>query len=316
MSKHVNMLSIAEASQMTPARISTAFHERYVLRSKAFLEQGKLVYALQQKTLKKGQSIQGIITAKGTPSGSVGNARKAAAIIEALVVSELVPEKLFDKLATFRLVRFANKVLGYDKDTEAVLTPEQLAEIVNQPKVKSGDIADTLECWNEHGKSPADHEADLKAAKEAEEQAEKEAAERAAEIEAADAEHDAEVEAEEIEAPDEAPEIEAEDEPEETEPAADAPETEVEAPEETESTDEEPEVEAEEKPDEKVVSMPANTPAPEGVTAEEILDRLFTIRVDATDLSADDQAAVLTSVKEFAAEIEANLEAMKLAEAS
>ena len=292
MSNTKTLLSIAEASEMSAARIATAFHERHVLRSKAFLEQGKLIYAIQKITLPKGKSIQGIITAKGTPSGSVGNARKAAAIIEALVVSGLVEEKTFDKLATFRLVRMANKVLGNDKDTKPVMTIEQLADVVNEPKVKSGAIADTLEIWHEHGKSPADHEADLKAQDADKAKAEKEAADRAAEIEAADKEQDAETE---------------EVTPTETEAPT---ETETETPTETEEATP-TETEEVTPPSASVIKMPEASSTPEPVQAEDVLAELYDVRIKAADLDAEGMAAVLHGLEDFQHELTESIKAAK-----
>jgi hypothetical protein len=296
------LLSIAEASKMTTARISTAFHERYVLRTKAFAEQGKLAYALSIKKLGKGKSIQGILTAKGSPAGSVGNARKAAAIIEALVITDLITEETFDNSVTYRIVRMANKVLGLDKGAAKILPPESVAEIINDAS-SAGEAADTLECWNEHKCSPAEHIEKLKATKAAE-KAQADASAIALAKEEAEAQKNADAVAED----------DAADDAEEAEKTP----TENKTPEEETPEDKAP---AEEK---TPTALPAATPAPvesiiapepEGVTLENILERILKVRVDAEDLSVADTTAVLDEVNDFVTDLLGVLEVAAKAEA-
>lgn len=284
-------LSISDAEKLTPSAIGKAFHERYAMRSKAFLEQGKLVYALSQKSLPQGQSVQSIITSKGVPSGSVDNARKAAAILEALVVPGIVSEATFDKVATFRLARLSYKLLGLGRNDEQVLDAEALGEIISQ-KAKPAEIGDILECWHEHGKSPEDHKAELVAQAEEAKRAEQEAAKRAEEV----AEDDAQFDSETDETP-ETPEAEA-DEPTVIEDDENAPE------------DDEPTViedASEEAPEESQAPS-----ASSAVTVDDVLEALYQVRIDATELDSAGLSTVLLSVNEFQQELIDALNAQKV----
>ena len=276
--KNNSLLSIAEASEMTPARIGAAFHERYVLRTKAFAEQGKLAYALSIKKLAKGKSVQGILLEKGSPRGSVGNARKAAAIIKELVITDLISEEVFDTSVTWRTVRFANKVLGLDKGSTQVIPPETVAEIINSAKTPA-DAANTLECWDEHKCSPEEQTAKLKEQKAAEQAAEVEAQKRADEIKADDKEFDQDESSEET--PDESSE-------ETPAPASSTPEP-------VTSTIE---------------------PEPEGVTLENILERVMEIRVDSTELNADDTSTLLDEVNDLVTDLIGAIETAAVADAA
>ena len=288
-----NTMTIEEAIALPPSKIGDAFYQRVKDRTKAFIEQGKLAYALTQKTLRKGQSVQSILTDKGCPAGSVGNARKAAAIIEALVIPEHLTESAFDKVVTWRIVRFANKVLGLDKGTAQVIPAETVAEIIGSG-ASSTEIANELECWHEHKCSPAEHEQKLKDAAAAQKAAEKEAQANADAVAEDDAEADAE------ESTEESTEDDTEDDTEET-------------PEET--PEDAPEESAEETPEE---TPEAPTPIvqpetqPEGVTVEAVLESIMQTRLDATELDADGLKAVLNEVNEFQQEIIDALEAAKL----
>jgi len=292
--KNNSLLSIAEASEMTPARIGAAFHERYVLRTKAFAEQGKLAYALSIKKLAKGKSVQGILLEKGSPRGSVGNARKAAAIIKELVITDLISEEVFDTSVTWRTVRFANKVLGLDKGSTQVIPPETVAEIINSAKTPA-DAANTLECWDEHKCSPEEQTAKLKEQKAAEQAAEVEAQKRADEIKADDKEFDQDESSEET--PDE-------------------------------SSEETPDESSEETPDESSEETPAPAsstpepvtstiePEPEGVTLENILERVMEIRVDSTELNADDTSTLLDEVNDLVTDLIGAIETAAVADAA
>lgn len=261
-------ITLADASALTPSKIGDAFIQRVKVRTRAFIEQGKLVYALQQKNLRSGQSVQGILLAKGAPRGSIGNARKAAAVIENLVVTDLLAESDFDAKITWRVTRFANKVLGLDKGSSQVRTAEQVAAIITGADSAQA-AADELECWNEHKCSLAEHEEKLKAA-------EQEAAKRAAEI----AEDDAEFDAENPPAEEPTAENPTAQEPTAEEPTAQEP-----------TADEPP---AENSP------VPFTPPAtPEKPTAESVLESLMQVRLDASELDYDGLAAVLAEVNEF-----------------
>ncbi len=303
-------MSISDAEKLTPSAIGKAFHERYVQRSKAFLEQGKLVYALQQKKLNKGQTVQTILTSKGIPNGSVNNARTASAVIEKLVVTNIVDEHTFDNVATFRLVRNSHKLLGLGRKDEPVMSAEKLGEIISQ-KAKPSALGTILDVWVEHGKSPEDHEADLKAQAEAEKQAEIDAA-KTPEAETPEAETP-EAETPEAETPEaETPEAET---PEAETPEAETPETETpetETPEaetpETETPEGFKEIDCEELKDGITQAAPPANPV------DAVLEALQQVRLKTYDLDADGLKAVLLNVNEFQQEIIDSLKAHKEAE--
>jgi hypothetical protein len=273
----LNTLSISDAEKLTPANIGKAFYERYAQRSKAFLEQGKLVYALSQKTLKAGQSIQSIITSKGVPTGSVDNARKAASLIEHLVVPGIVNESHFDKVATFRLCRNGCKLLGLSKKDDAVMTADQLGQVISENS-KPAEIGNILDTWVEHGKSPEDHQADLKAQAQAQADAEAEAKKNAELVAKDDKEFDKNAEETPEETPEVTPEVTAEETAEET-PVDDIAE--------------------------KVKEV---APA---VTVDAVLDDLFEVRISAMELDSEGMKAVLLSISEFQSELADHLNAHK-----
>lgn len=295
-------MTIKEASALPPAKIADAYLKRYKIRTKAFIEQAKLVYALANKKLRSGQSVHGLLTQRGVPAGSIGNARKAAEIIDKLVIPGLLEESVFDSLITFRVVRFANKVLGLDKGTTAVLTAGELARIINRPKATANDIGDILEYYHEHGVSPEQHKKNLreaaaakaKADKEADtalKQAEEEAAQRAEEVEADDKEFD--------DANDDA-------ETEETQAAEESTDTPTPEPQEENNPDDQP-------PSEPATATQGSTstppPTPMPPSADDLLDRLMEIRIDAMDLGPEDMSTILASVEEFRQELSETLEA-------
>ena len=296
-----NTLSISDAEKLTPANIGKAFYERYAQRSKAFLEQGKLVYALSQKTLKAGQSIQSIITSKGVPTGSVDNARKAASLIEHLVVPGIVNESHFDKVATFRLCRNGCKLLGLSKKDDAVMTAHQLGQVISENS-KPAEIGNILDTWVEHGKSPEDHQADLKAQAQAQADAEAEAKKNAELVAKDDEEFDKNAEVTPEVTPEETPEVTPEETPEVT-PEETSEVTPEETPEET------PEVTSEDDIAEKVTEI-AKEVAP-AVTVDAVLDDLFKVRISAIELDSEGMKAVLLSISEFQSELADHLNANK-----
>ena len=80
----VAVLSIAEISGLTPAATADIFAASTNNRRKAFINQGKLVFHLDQCKLPKGQSVYGLLQKRGVAEGSIHQARMTADLIGAL----------------------------------------------------------------------------------------------------------------------------------------------------------------------------------------------------------------------------------------
>lgn len=283
-------MSIAECNAMPPATIGKSFYALEQVAVKSFISRGKLVHSLNGKKLKTGQSVQSTLLKYGAAPGSIDNARKAAKIIELLVLPELLKESEFDKKITARIIRFSSKCLGLGRETSAILEPEQVADIISTMK-NSKSIADSLECWHENQCSPDDHASNLK------EQAAKEKAAKEPEPVASEPVKPEPIESE----PAEVPKVESD-------------------PVESESTDEpqvtsEP-VKSESTEKKQVASEPTEEPvAPEpveSISADDIINRLQDIRLDAMDLSTDDIPAVQSALQEMMDEMASIVEASEI----
>ena len=326
----VAVLSIAEISGLTPAATADIFAASTNNRRKAFINQGKLVFHLDQCKLPKGQSVYGLLQKRGVAEGSIHQARMTADLIGALVVPGHMTEARFDEVATFRIVRQARRL--WQGKAKVKLTPEAICAILETGD--SSQIGAELDCLADHGQTIAEREAAIEAERQ-EEEARKAAEEQAARLQAEEtARLKADLEAAEAareEAERKAAEaaaaaaaaaptttttapapVKAAEEPEEEE--EEEADDEEEADEEEEADDEEEEAEEEDEPEAEAPATvvdfsrdggstppPApRKPAPAPVSLADITRRIDDLLVESTALSAEDMAALAAFLRKSA----------------
>jgi hypothetical protein len=158
-------MQLAEVEKLTTAKAADAVGDRHHSSRRMFVEKGKLVFHLRENcTLRKPQTIYGILQARGVPESSVNNAVMVANFIGNFVKPELVSEARMDEIITHRISRQVHRITT--GKTPCKLEPEALAGILNAGEKAA--IGEELDCLAEHGMTIADKEkADAEAKAEA-----------------------------------------------------------------------------------------------------------------------------------------------------
>lgn len=148
----VAVLSLDEIAGLTTVQAADQCADKYQARTRAFVEMGKLVYHMENRSgIPKGQSIYGLLQKRGMPEGSVHNARMAANFIAAFVATGLVSEARADEIITHRVVNQTGRLLS--GKSVITMTAEELAPLLNEGHKAA--IGDELDCLDEHGMSIA-----------------------------------------------------------------------------------------------------------------------------------------------------------------
>jgi hypothetical protein len=159
-SSHGFGLTIAAALLLTPDQAADEFAERANVRRLCFQDQGKLIHSMNQTGLPSGETVYGILRARGVGESSIQNAKRAADVISELVASELVSEAELDAVLTHRFA------VDYKRCIAGKITAETIAEIVKQP-----NAAAEIECLAANGKTLSQMAADAETKKAAAAQA-------------------------------------------------------------------------------------------------------------------------------------------------
>jgi hypothetical protein len=159
-SSHGFGLTIAAALLLTPDQAADEFAERANVRRLCFQDQGKLIHSMNQTGLPSGETVYGILRARGVGESSIQNAKRAADVIAELVASELVSEAELDAVLTHRFA------VDYKRCIAGKITAETIAEIVKQP-----NAAAEIECLAANGKTLSQMAADAETKKAAAAQA-------------------------------------------------------------------------------------------------------------------------------------------------
>lgn len=150
----VAVLSLAEIAGLTTLQAVDGLADRYQARARSFVEMGKLVWHVENRSgLPKNQTVYGLLAKRGVPESSVNNARLVEKFITAFITPGLVTEARADEIITFRIVNQCARLLG--GKSAVTLTPEQLAPLLNEGAKAA--IGDELDCLDEHGLSIAGH---------------------------------------------------------------------------------------------------------------------------------------------------------------
>ena len=153
-----SVIQLADIAGFTVAQAASGFADRHVASTRIFVEMGKFANHIENQKLKPGQTLYGILKAKGVPEGTVNNARQASKFIDKFVHTGLVSEKRFDEIITFRIANQAVRLTDSEKNKCAITeTPERLAELLNTGKKAA--IGDELDSLAEHGLNIADRAA-------------------------------------------------------------------------------------------------------------------------------------------------------------
>ena len=153
------VIQLADISGFTIAQAATGFADRYVTKTRIFVEMGKLANHITRQKLKKGQSLYGILRAKDVPEGTVNNAVRASKFLDTFVHTGLVSESRFDEIITFRI---ANQAIRITEGKAAkTFTPEELTTLLNSGEKSA--IGEELDSLAEHGLTIAEREADAQA---------------------------------------------------------------------------------------------------------------------------------------------------------
>jgi hypothetical protein len=153
-----SVIQLADIAGFTVAQAASGFADRHVASTRIFVEMGKFANHIENQKLKPGQTLYGILKAKGVPEGTVNNARQASKFIQKFVHTGLVSEKRFDEIITFRIANQAVRLTDSEKNKCAITeTPERLAELLNTGKKAA--IGDELDSLAEHGLNIADRAA-------------------------------------------------------------------------------------------------------------------------------------------------------------
>ena len=142
------VLTLAEIEGLTATQAADQVGEKYKARTRIFVEMGKLVYHLEHRAkLTRGQTIYGILQARGVPEGSVHNARMAATFIKTFVETGLLTESRADEIITHRTVNRISQIVS--GKTACALSAAELAALMKD--ADKAAIGDELDCLAEHG---------------------------------------------------------------------------------------------------------------------------------------------------------------------
>lgn len=308
----VPILSLAEAEKLSVADTVSQFAGRVQSRRRMFVEQGKLVYHLDNVKLPRGQSIYSILKAGGIPEGSVQQARMTADCIAELVIPGHLTEARFDELITYRIARQARRL--FQGKAAVTMTTAEVAAILATGNPAA--IGEELDCLCEHGMTISARETAL-AEKQAEAEREKAAAAKADAEEARKllASRDAVLPtAAEREAAKNQDPADPSDQPDPTDPPEEEEEEET-APDESEDEEEEEEEVEDTAPEPVVVdgTKGGNKPAPAPPakpTLAEITGRFDDVLVAAMELEGDELEKLVKFLRSRTDDMAATLQSL------
>ena len=149
-------LSLADVSALTIAATCDLFANRVKTASKAFLDQGKLVHHLRNSKLKPGQTVYGLLQAKGVSEGSIQSAVTVADMIDAVVISGHLAEDRFDECITFRTARMSRQLFQGKAKSGLKLEGAAIAALMLSGTTAA--VGAELDCLCEHGVTIAERE--------------------------------------------------------------------------------------------------------------------------------------------------------------
>jgi hypothetical protein len=165
-------ISIAAALLLTNEQAGDEFAQRANVRKLCFQDQGKLIHSMNERGLAPGETVYGLLRARGVGESSIQNAKRAADVIGELVGPGLVTEQELDAVLTHAFA------VNYKRCSGAKVPPETLASIIKAP-----NAAAEIECLAMNGKTLSAMEAEA-TAKAAADKAAKDAAAASAKADA------------------------------------------------------------------------------------------------------------------------------------
>lgn len=166
MSKKAIAITAAALAKLSLDELGVQFVTRAKSATRTFLEMG-IIRSVIEENLPEGTSITAWLKEKGADDGSISNsayATKAYRILcegpsPALTVTEFLDKMTFNKCVTV-----VNVTGGSKKNVPAhVLTPDTVGQAI----LNETNAVDFLKCMAEHGKTPDQRAADIKAAADA-----------------------------------------------------------------------------------------------------------------------------------------------------
>jgi hypothetical protein len=148
----VPVLSLEEIAGLSTTQAVDGVADRYQSRARSFVEMGKLVWHVENRSgIPKGQTVYGLLAKRGVPESSVNNARLVEKFITAFVTPGLVTEARADEIITYRIVNQCARLISGKSAVK--LSPETLAPLLNDGQKAA--IGDELDSLDEHGLSIA-----------------------------------------------------------------------------------------------------------------------------------------------------------------
>jgi hypothetical protein len=150
-------LSLEDVAGLTVNATCDLYANRVKVASRVFIEQGKLVHHLRKDgKLKAGQSIYGLLQAKGASEGSIQSAVVVADLIDALILPGHLTEARFDECITFRVSRMGRQLFQGKAKSGLKLDGPALAALMQSGTTAA--VGAELDCLCEHGVTIAERE--------------------------------------------------------------------------------------------------------------------------------------------------------------